>query len=58
MIVSESLVKRRLQTSQLLLLLSPCSESTKRYMNVGMPLEARCFLMSLSVPYQLKPLVA
>lgn len=57
MIVSESLVKRRLQTSQLLLL-SPCSESTKRYMNVGMPLEARCFLMSLSVPYQLKPLVA
>lgn len=57
MIVSESLVKRRLQTSQLLLL-SPCSESTKRYMNVGMPLEARCFLMSLSVPYQLKRLVA
>lgn len=57
MIVSESLVKRRLQISQLLLL-SPCSESTKRYMNVGMPLEARCFLMSLSVPYQLKPLVA
>ena len=24
------------------------------YMKVGIPLEARCFLMSLSVPYQLK----
>lgn len=29
----------------------------KGYMNAGMPLEARCFLISLSVPYQLKPLV-
>lgn len=27
------------------------------YIDVGMPLEARCFRMSLSVPYQLKPLV-
>lgn len=26
-------------------------------MKVGMPLDARCFLISLSVPYQLKPLV-
>lgn len=26
-------------------------------MKVGTPLEARCFLMSRSVPYQLKPLV-
>lgn len=30
----------------------------KGYMNVGMPLEARCFLIRRSVPYQLKPLVA
>lgn len=27
------------------------------YMNVGTPLDARCFLISLSVPYQLKPWV-
>lgn len=26
-------------------------------MKVAMPLDARCFLISLSVPYQLKPLV-
>lgn len=33
------------------------SRRVKGYMNVGMPLAARCFLISLSVPYQLKPLV-
>lgn len=37
-----------------LVALSSCLEG---YMKVVMPLDARCFLMSLSVPYQLKPLV-
>ncbi len=45
----EILRKIRLQT--------PSTADFKRYMNVGTPLEARCFLMSLSVPYQLNPLV-
>lgn len=33
------------------------AEMWQTYMNVEMPLEAKCFLMSLSVPYQLNPFV-
>lgn len=33
-------------------------QGPKGYMRVGTPRAARCFRMSRSVPYQLKPLVA